>query len=167
VRREQVQHGALGLALLEQLGGAPVAGGAPGEADVGVDGGAEQRVGEAQGVRGVEHACGHQRIGGGPAGGLVELGERAGVDEVGLPAEDGDRLGQRDGRGAEPGQPQQHAALHRGRAGGADALDARLRLGGEVVEQRAEQERVAAAGLVAGAAQLLAGAGERGAHGLM
>ncbi len=139
-RREHLGRPAVGLGTLR-----------PG--DVVVDDGAHHRMGELERQVRPQHVRARERCGGVRRGVHAESGEGGGVLELRAPTEDGHRPRERRRLGRDARQSQRHRAGHRLRPDREDPR--RLRRGrlhalaAERVEQRLEEERIAAGRLLA------------------
>jgi hypothetical protein len=159
LRREDLRRDLLwrALALREQPRRPRVQVGALERRHVVVDRGAHDRVDEAQRLAGGEHLVADEQRGGLVRVAVVEASERGGGGQVGAVPEDRDRPRQRHGPrrqapeaqqhdARDPARPQRRHALRLGRRRG-DALR------GDLAQQLAHQQRVAARRDVAGVAE--------------
>lgn len=145
----------------QQLGGARVRRRALARPQLGVERGAHERVGEAQVRRRVEDRDGAQRVGPGGGACLVELRQLGDKPAVGVVAEHEHRAGDCLRLGRQPREAHEHGPRDALRREPAHARrlpgDRGDRLVRERARQLAQQERVAAAGLVTGGRERLLG----------
>jgi hypothetical protein len=156
--------------VAQDLGGAAVQRRALARADVGVDGGCQQGVGEAQHARAgrAQDLAGGERVGGGGHAGGVAAGQRGDVAHLGVVAEDRDRA--RDARRVvgQAHEPHRHRAQDRFGRERADALGVVGRrpeaLGLDRADELAEQKAVALGHAPAGVGERLVGRRQRRRH---
>ena len=141
------QHAGRALVLQLALGGRELV----------VDGVAHERVHEAQRRLGAQDLRAHERPRRAGHGRLVELGERGDDGQLGALAQHAHRARHRRGVRGEPGEAEQDGAGDGARADGAHGVEVRGvgtdALGLQRAQQLAQQQRVAARGVVAGVAE--------------
>jgi hypothetical protein len=151
----------------EQLGGRGVAGRALAGKQVLVDRGAHDRMDERRRLRRCEHLGFHKPVHGLSRLAVVEAARLCREPQVRV-AEHGECPRERRRRGSEPLEPVEHEAADRRRPHPRDAcrgLGRRLDLSlFDRRDQLAQEQRIAARGAVAGAAELVVRLAERSAH---